>query len=106
VLQYAYDNGCAFGLDTCELAATGGHLNVLRWLRAHNCAWGMTCAAAAKGGHLHILKWARANGCPWDNYTCAFARRYGHTHVLNWARNHECTDFIWPHVATPITQTP
>ena len=21
---------------------------------------------AASGGHLEVLKWARANGCPWD----------------------------------------
>ena len=41
-------------VDTvCNHAARGGHLQVLRWARQHECPWGtMTCPYAAQGGHL------------------------------------------------------
>ena len=29
-----------------------------------------TCDDAAQGGHLEVLKWARENGCDWDIYMC------------------------------------
>jgi hypothetical protein len=68
-------------------AARGGHLEVLRWLRAAARAsvggaeweplplcgprrqwellvseWDQMCPAAAKGGHLAVLQWLQANG--------------------------------------------
>ena len=70
-----------------DSAAEGGHLVVLKWLRANGCPWNeYTCTSAAKGGHLDVLKWARANGCPWDKETCAFAAEGDHLAVLKWAR--------------------
>ena len=30
----------------------------------------MTCEAAAEGGHLDVLRWAREHHCPWDANTC------------------------------------
>ena len=47
---------------TCDAAARGGHLEVLKW-RARTGARGTLGRArrAAKGGHLEVLKWARAN---------------------------------------------
>ena len=51
----------------CEFAAHGGHLEVLKWLRANGCQWDAdVCAAAAEKGHHAVLRWARANGYPWD----------------------------------------
>ena len=68
----------------CALAAKGGHLQVLKWLRCgeeeddgpmlatdsvdeNACPWDeWTCAYAAAGGSLEVLQWARAHGCPWD----------------------------------------
>ena len=41
-------------------------------------------------GHLEVLKWARAHGCPWDESTCAKAAMNGHLEVLQWARAHGC----------------
>ena len=59
-----------WGYSTCENAAKGGHLEVLKWARENDCPWNeWTCENAAKGGHLEILKWARENGCPWDEET-------------------------------------
>ena len=28
---------------------------------------------AAEGGHLKVLKWLRAEGCPWNDLACAAA---------------------------------
>ena len=34
-------------------------------LRADGCPWDeLVCAEAAKGGHLEVLKWLRAEGAP------------------------------------------
>tara|TARA_B110000259_G_scaffold24696_1_gene25319 strand:- start:1668 stop:1805 length:138 start_codon:yes stop_codon:yes gene_type:complete len=43
------------------MAADGGHLEVLKWLRANGCPWDRETHQAARG---HILEWAVANGLP------------------------------------------
>ena len=57
-----YIEGADWTIHCCALAAEGGHLEVLKWLRfgsttAYACR-GMsgTCANAAAGGHLEVLK--------------------------------------------------
>lgn len=40
----------------CTLAAKGGHLEILKWLRERECYWDQdTCSGAAEGGHLETL---------------------------------------------------
>ena len=69
----------------------GGHLEVLQWARARNCRGDEeTCAYAAEGGHLEVLQWARANNCPWNTRTCSGAAKGGHLDVLQWARERDC----------------
>jgi hypothetical protein len=46
------------------------------------------CALAARGGYLEMLTWLRGHHCPWDAWTCAYAARGGHLEVLRWAREH------------------
>ena len=47
--------------ERCAFAAEGGHLEVLRWARAHDCPWDAnTCRGDAQGGHLEVLKWTPA----------------------------------------------
>src|SRR5579872_4376067 len=47
----------------CNIAAEGGQLKALHWLRKNNCDWNEnTCADAALGGHLEILQWLKNNG--------------------------------------------
>jgi hypothetical protein len=54
--------------------AGNGHLELLKWCRANQCAWdNNTCYRAAGNDHLELLKWCRANQCPWDEWTCANA---------------------------------
>jgi len=70
----------------CELAAAGGHLEVLQWARVR-CSWDEgTCAFAALGGHLAVLQWAREGAdppCLWDWRTCAFAAGRGRAVQVN-----------------------
>ena len=49
-----------------------------------------TCAMAAMGGHLQVLQWLRGEGCPWDHRTCYYAVDFGHVEVLRWARENGC----------------
>jgi hypothetical protein len=43
------------------------------------CPWDkFTCEAAAAGGHLEVLRWARANGARWDEKTRAVAAQLGY----------------------------
>ena len=70
-------------------AASGGHLEVLRWAREHHCPWNSeTCLFAATFGHLEVLQWAREHHCPWDWETCA--AHADNLEVLRWAIEHGC----------------
>ena len=89
--------------ETCNWAAFGGHLKVVKWLRAKGCPWGdMTSYWAAEGGRLEVLQWMRGQDppCPWTSSVCYRAARKGHLEVLRWARSQGCP---WneevPHVA-------
>ena len=78
---------------TCSWAALGGHLEVLKWLRAKGCPWGTTTSTgAAFLGHLEVLQWMRAQDppCPWDSRVCYSAASKGHLEVLRWARSQGC----------------
>ena len=90
-LQWLRASGFEWDCRTCSFAAEGGHLDVLKWLRANGCPWDEdTCSYAALGGHLDVLKWLRANGCPWDEGTCSYAAIRGPLDVLKWARANGC----------------
>jgi len=101
-LAWAKANGCTMD-RACYYAAAGGHLDVLRWAREHECpsasSWTgdsvCVCMVAAQGGHLDVLQWAREHGCPWPHaLTCALAAKGGHLEVLRWARENGCP---WDH---------
>ncbi|WZN65063.1 hypothetical protein HKI87_11g66200 [Chloropicon roscoffensis] len=80
-------------IETCRFAAYGGHLEVLKWLRAKGCPWGISTSSwAAHGGHLEVLQWMRAQHppCPWGSNLCYFAALKGHLEVLRWARSQGC----------------
>lgn len=81
--------------DWTATAAALGHLDVLKWLRAHGCEWDSSkaCSYAAEHAHIHILEWAHSNGCDVDDpVVCEYAAGAGHLHVLQWLRAH---DFPW-----------
>ena len=58
--------GNVSGSTACHAAASGGHLEVLKYLHEKGCPWNKkTCMYAASGGHLEVLKYAIENGCRW-----------------------------------------
>ena len=40
---------------------------------------------AAEGGHLEVVRWAREHDCPWDARNGVFAAMGGHLEVLRGA---------------------
>lgn len=91
LLMWARVEGCPWSRSTCRAAARFGHLNLLQWVRGQGCPWNEdTCSYAARGGHLAVLKWSREQGCPWNEDTCSYAAKSGHVGVLQWARQQGC----------------
>ena len=89
------DSGLSCRLEkgvVCCLAASGGHLECLRYVREqHGCPWGAaTCVRAAGQGHLECLRYAHEHGCPWDADTCARAAGQGQLECLRYAHEHGC----------------
>jgi hypothetical protein len=81
-------------MQLCEVAAGGGHLEVLQWGRAQEPAapWGVkTLSAAVECGQLETVQWlgAQEPPCPWSLTTCAAAARGGQLDVLRWLRGQE-----------------
>jgi hypothetical protein len=73
--------------DIAAIAARGGHLEVLKWLRAKKgrCSWtSRVCESAAGQGCLQIIQWLRTQRppCPWNKETCGAAARGSHVEVL------------------------
>lgn len=74
----------------CEVAAKGGHLDCMTYLRTHGHSWRHdTVTTAAAGGHLDVLRYARENGCPLDS-------DIGLGHVWRYG-GAGCTDYITAH---------
>jgi hypothetical protein len=88
---WAREQSCTVNVWTCCAAAQAGQLDVLMYLRAHQCPWDeTTIGAAAQEGHLDVVRWARQHGCPWDVRTCGAAAARGHLKVLMWERENHC----------------
>ena len=72
---------------TCAMAARGGYLRMLKWMRENKCPWdSKTCFEAGKAGHLEVLKWIHGQKCEWDVFAGRLAAKYGHLHVLEWLK--------------------
>jgi len=51
---------------------------------------GTTCQYAARGGHLEVLRWAIRNGCPVNWQACtSIATQNEHPDVLVWLNEHK-----------------
>jgi len=76
----------------CAAAAGGGHLELLRELRAGEFPWDSdTCKEAAEGGHLAVLEYARAKHCPWSSVVLnQAAARPGNIDMLRWMCKNGC----------------
>jgi hypothetical protein len=73
--------------NTCAAATSGGHLEILQWLRGQDppAPWDTDeCVYATENGHLNVLQWLRVQ----DEFTCVYSAKNGHLYVLQWLCNH------------------
>ena len=77
---------CKWNERTINAAAEQGNLEMVQYCVANECpidAW--ACALAADGGQLECLKYLREEAkAPWDSSTATFAAKNGHLHILEY----------------------
>jgi hypothetical protein len=85
-LKWLHNSRCPWDSATCDAAARGGHLEMLKRLHRSGCPWSVrTCICIAVGGHLRVLKWAREHHCPWNEDTIrGHAVQGGNMEMLRW----------------------
>ena len=106
----ARDRGCPFNdVSICASAASGGRLEVLKWLReVAGCAWDQNAPHQAASGifsavtyisvpprkpggnHEQVLRYAIENGCPCDESVCTNVAGAGNIELLKWLREKGC----------------
>lgn len=95
IMEYAFQKGCQVPevgvFSLCDAGAYNGHLNVIKWARAHGCYWDEhTFSYAALHDDIEMIEWLYNNGCPWDDSTCYSAASFGHLEILKWVRERGC----------------
>ena len=96
MVKYCVANKCPIGWSACAYAASGGHLEVLKYLREEvKAPWNRgTASMAALNGHLHILEYLVER--KFDKYSelaCTRAAKYGHLDCLKYL--HETAKAPW-----------
>lgn len=98
-LKYLVAHGCPMERSTCSSAAGKGYKHIIAWARTQDppCEWdAFVCEMAATGGHLPLLQWLRKNGCPWNSgtYTAAQHRvkmkKEGADEMMQWIKDSDC----------------
>ena len=93
LLHIGFFYGCPLDVSTFMAAAIGGHLFVLQWLNYNvlvSRESALVCGMAAKGGSLACLQFLRSAGFAWDITTVASAAKGGFDDVLRWALENGC----------------
>ena len=96
MLKYCVANECPINEGACANAASGGQLEVLKYLREEvKAPWASSTATfAAKNGHLHILEYLVER--KFDQYSvnaCVYAAMTGHLDCLKYL--HETAKAPW-----------
>ncbi|CAL6299878.1 unnamed protein product [Bathycoccus prasinos] len=75
-----------WGVLTIDAAAEQGNLEMVKYCVANKCPIGWSaCAYAASGGHLEVLKYLREEvKAPWNRGTASMAALNGHLHILEY----------------------
>ncbi|KAG3087764.1 hypothetical protein PI125_g18562, partial [Phytophthora idaei] len=71
------------------LAASGGHLDVLKWLKNNIFSSSPSASMddAAANGHLHVLKWLQVNSGYATHAAMNKAAGNGHLEIVKWLQN-------------------
>ena len=79
---------CKWDYRTICAAAEQGNLEMVKYCVANKCPIGCIrnpCAYAASGGHLECLKYLHEEvKAPWDYWTAVWAAENGHLHILEY----------------------
>ena len=77
---------CEWDEDTINAAAKQGNLEMIKYCVANECPIGTgACANAASGGHLECLKYLHEEvKAPWTYHTASYAAENGHLHILEY----------------------
>jgi hypothetical protein len=77
---------CEWDEDTINAAAKQGNLEMIKYCVANECPIGTgACANAASGGHLECLKYLHEEvKAPWTYHTASYAAENGHLHILKY----------------------
>ncbi|GMF10268.1 unnamed protein product [Phytophthora lilii] len=90
-LQWGLDHGGVCSTQAMDMAASNGHLEVVKWLHHHHTDGCTTQAldSAARNGHLHVVQWLHGNRTE-GGTTAAMdgAATAGHLDVLKWLHDH------------------
>lgn len=90
-LRYAHANGCPWTADVCKWASCGGHLACLEYAHDNGCEWDAeTYTWAFGGGHMECVRYAHSRGCPWNQSVCAAAALSPYITVSLFALAHGC----------------
>jgi hypothetical protein len=100
MVKYCIANKCPINWSACGCAASGGRLEVLKYLREEAKApWDSSTATwAAENGHLHILEYlVERKYDKFDRWACVWAAKFGHLDCLKYL--HETAKAPWDEVA-------
>ena len=79
---------CEWDDRTIDAAAYRGNLEMVKYCVANKCPIGCIrnpCAYAASGGHLECLKYLHEEvKAPWTYHTASYAAENGHLHILEY----------------------
>ena len=95
VLMWLKEEGCPGYEKILAEARCRGFLDIVIWATENGCYESLDdtnyCRLAAEGGHLKTLKWLREHGFPWDCHTTFGAGILGHADVFFWAVENGCS---------------
>jgi len=89
MVKYCVANECPIDEDACASAASGGHLECLKYLHEEvKAPWDeYTASWAAESGHLHILEYlVERKYDQYSEYACELAAKYGQLDCLKYLR--------------------
>ena len=99
VLMFLHENNMKFNAWTCTMAAKGGHLDVLMYLRSlvkddDEMYWNSTTTAAASySNHLEVLQYLHLRGCSWDSSSFRMGSYNQNHQIIAYLINNGCPNW-------------